>query len=60
MNQTPHVGPLDPKPGAPEALKQPTRLVRIIDGEDWQEFDFPSMHLQACGRIGSHPDLQGN
>jgi hypothetical protein len=58
MNK-PHVGPLDPKPGAPEALKQPTRLTRIVIDGEWTEYEFPSMQAANHGILGeTHPDLR--
>jgi hypothetical protein len=58
MNQ-PHIGPLDPKPGAPEALKQPTRVARFIDGSSFFEMDICTFEVFAFGEVGQqHPDLR--
>jgi hypothetical protein len=58
MNQ-PHVGPLDPKPGAPEALKQPTRILRYVEGESWFELEPVSLEILAFGSVSEqHPDLR--
>jgi hypothetical protein len=58
MNQ-PHIVPLDPKPGAPEALKQPTRIPRWIDNTSWFELEPSTMAVIAYGEVGEqHPDLR--
>jgi hypothetical protein len=59
MNQ-PHVGPLDPRPGDNGSPPlPPTRLVRIVEGDTWTEYDFPSMQKANHGILGdTHPDLR--
>jgi hypothetical protein len=57
---TPEYGSLDPRPGDNGGPPlEPTRLVREIVDNEWQEYEFPSMRPANHGILGEiHPDLR--